>query len=103
MADRETKIIKLKKPFEGAGGMVTEIILQEPAGSDYFILGDPQTWVRASGGMALVDNTDAIKAYTERMIIKPDPLLAMARLSVIDARAVKNSVLSFFEDATPTP
>jgi hypothetical protein len=100
---RETKTIPLKKPFDGPEGKVTSIVLQEPAGADYFILGDPQTWVRASGGMALVDNTDAIRAYTERMIIKPDPLLAMAQMSVLDARAVKNGVLSFFEDAPPTP
>jgi hypothetical protein len=100
---RQTITVPLKRPMTGAEGPVTSIELQEPSGSDYFMLGDPQTWVRSAGGMALVDNDQAIKAYTERMIIKPDPLLAMAQMSLLDAIEVKRKVLSFFQDATPTP
>lgn len=100
---RATKTVPLKRPFAGGGGMVTEVVLQEPTGGDYFLLGHPQTWVKASGGMALVDNDQAIKAYAERLIIKPDPLLAMTQMNVLDAIAVKDAILGFFEDGTATP
>ncbi|MGJ5205032.1 hypothetical protein [Bradyrhizobium sp. HKCCYLR20261] len=100
---RERKTIPLKRPIDGPKGRIAAVVLQEPASADYWILGDPRTWVKAKGGMALVDNDEVIRAYTERMIIEPDPLLAMNNLSILDAMAVKNGVLSFFEDATPTP
>lgn len=96
---RERKEHPLKKPFDdGKGGKVKKIIVEEPTAPDFFDLGAPQTWVRASGGMALVDNNEAIKAYTERLIVEPDPVLAMAQMSVRDAIAVKELVLSFFQD-----
>ncbi|MGC2774324.1 MAG: hypothetical protein WA418_01670 [Bradyrhizobium sp.] len=101
---RETKEIPLPKPFDnGKGGMVTKIVLQEPSAPDYFALGDPQTWVRASAGAALVDNDAAIKAYTERMIIEPDPLLAMSQMGLLNAIAVKRGILGFFSVSSPTP
>jgi hypothetical protein len=93
--------IPLKKPFAGADGMVTEIELRRPVGSDFFALGAPQTWVRAAGGMALVDNDAAIRAYAERLIVKPDPLLAMAKMDVLDAIAVKDAITDFFQAETP--
>jgi len=95
--------IQLKRPFQGAEGMVNSIVLQEPSGSDYFALGAPQTWVKASGGMALVDNDQAIRAYAERLIVKPDPLLAMTQMHVLDAIAVKDAILGFFMDEATKP
>jgi hypothetical protein len=95
--------VLLKRPFTGANGPVTEIVLQEPAASDYFALGAPQTWVKASGGMALIDNDQAIRSYVERLIVKPDPLLAMTQMSVLDAIAVKDAVLGFFQEEATTP
>jgi hypothetical protein len=77
---------------------VTKIVLHEPTATDFFNLGSPQTWVRASGGMALVDNDTAIKQYTERMIVEPDPLLAMRHMGLKNAIAVKAAVLGFFKD-----
>jgi hypothetical protein len=100
---RDTKIVQLKKPFAGAAGLVTQVKVQEPTAADYFALGAPQTWVKASGGMALVDNDQAIRAYAERLIVEPDPLLAMNHMSVLDAVAVKDAIVSFFSEETPTP
>lgn len=101
---RETKDVPLSKPFDdGKGGKVTKIIVQEPSGSDFLRIGAPQTWVKAPGGMALVDNDDAIRTYVERAIVEPDPLLAMANLSLHDAIAVRESVLSFFRASAQTP
>jgi hypothetical protein len=96
---RARKDVPLKRPFDdGKGGKVTKIVLQEPAGADYFALGAPQTWVRAKGGMALVDNDEAIRAYVERLIVEPDPLLAMQNMHVLDAVAVKDAVIGFFQE-----
>lgn len=100
---RNTIRVPLKKPFPGGDGLVTEIIVQEPSGNDVFALGTPQTWVRAAGGMALVDNDQAIRAYAERCIIKPDPLLAMSQMGVLDALAVREAIANFFKDETPAP
>jgi hypothetical protein len=101
---RETKDVTLKKPFDdGKGGKVTKVVLQEPTAADYFTLGAPQTWVRASGGMALVDNDAAIRTYAERLIVQPDPLLAMNQMHVLDAIAVKDAILGFFQESAPTP
>jgi hypothetical protein len=96
---RETKEIPLKKPFDdGKGGKVTKIVLQEPSAPDFFNIGAAQTWVKASGGMALIDNDVAIKQYTERMIVEPDPLFAMTHMGLRNAMQVKEAVLSFFTD-----
>jgi hypothetical protein len=97
---RKQITVNLKRPFQGAEGPVNAIVLQEPTAGDYFALGAPQTWVKASGGMALVDNDQAIRAYVERLIVKPDPLLAMTQMSVLDAIAVKDAVLGFFMEET---
>lgn len=99
---RATKTIQLKKPFDLPGGKVTQVVVQEPTAADYFSLGSPQTWVRASGGMALVDNDEAIRAYAERLIKEPDPLIAMTQMSVLDAIAVKDAIVSFFRESDPT-
>jgi hypothetical protein len=101
---RERKSIPLKKPFDdGKGGKVTAIILQEPSAPDFFELGAPQTWVRSRDGMALIDNDAAIKAYVERMIVEPDPLLAMTQMGVVNAIVVKEAVLDFFRESPATP
>jgi hypothetical protein len=100
---RERKEITLKKPFDGGPkGTITTVIVQEPTAAEFFALGSPQTWVRASGGMALVDNDAAIRAYAEKLIVEPNPLLAMTHMSVLDAIAVKDAIISFFQEPSPT-
>lgn len=100
---RETKEITLKRPFpDGKDGMVTKVVLREPGALDFFKIGPVQTWVRSGGGMALVDEDTAIAAYAERMIVEPNPVLAMSQMSLLDAIAVREAVLSFFRDTVPT-
>lgn len=99
---RKQITVPLKRPFPGAEGPVNSVVLQEPTAGDYFALGAPQTWVKAAGGMALVDNDQAIRAYAERLIVKPDPLLAMTQMSVLDAIAVKDAIIGFFMEEAPT-
>ena len=99
---RETKTIQLKRPFSGGTGPVTQVKVQEPTAGDFFMLGSPQTWVRAPGGQALVDNDAVIRAYAERLIVEPDPLLAMSQMSVLDAIAVKEAICDFFREPAAT-
>jgi hypothetical protein len=100
---RKQITLPLKRPFQGADGSVSSIVLQEPTAGEFFVLGAPQTWVKAAGGMALVDNDQAIRAYAERLIVKPDPLLAMTQMSVLDAIAVKDAIVGFFTEEAQTP
>ncbi|NEW96645.1 hypothetical protein [Rhodopseudomonas sp. BR0G17] len=95
------KRVPLKRPIKGHDGEVRALILREPRGDEVFTFGEPQTWVRAAGGMALVDNWEAIKAYADRLIVKPDPTLAQAQLSALDAIAVKEVIVGFFH-SSPT-
>jgi len=92
------KAVPLKRPIKGHDGEVREVILREPTGGEVFTIGEPQTWVRAGDGMAVVDNLEAIKAYADRLIVKPDPVLAMSQLSPLDAVAVKDAIVGFFRD-----
>ena len=94
-----TTDVPLKKPFTGHNGMVTKIVLREPTGDEYFSLGDPQSWVKAGGGMALVDDQKIIRDYVLRCMVEPDPILAFGQMGVLDARAVKEAMLGFFTDA----
>lgn len=98
----DKKTVPLKRPFPGANGqMVLNVTLREPTASEVWSLGEPQTWVRAAGGMALVDNQEAISAYAERLIVDPDPLLARSMLKTIDAIAVKDAIIGFFQVEAP--
>ncbi|MCB1452402.1 MAG: phage tail assembly protein [Rhizobiaceae bacterium] len=99
MSDKTT--VSLRKPIIGGDGVpITAIELREPTGKEVFLLGEPQTWVRSGGGMALIDNDQAIMAYAERCIVKPDPVLAMAQMGVLDALAVREAIKGFFIDTS---
>jgi hypothetical protein len=98
--------VPLKRPFPGHEGQVTKIVLREPNGDEFFMLGAPQSWVRAGEGMALVDDEKVIRAYVVRCMVSPDPVLAFAQMGVLDAMAVKDAMLGFFIDvasAAPLP
>jgi hypothetical protein len=91
-----TKSVPLATPFQGHNGLVREIILREPTGDEFLTYGEPQTWVRVAGGMALIDNDQAIRAYIERLIVQPDPVLTLSQIKLADARAVRKAVIDFF-------
>jgi hypothetical protein len=94
--------VPLKHPFPGHGGQVNKIVLQEPSGADFFALGEPKGWVRTGSGHALVENDQVIRAYVERCIVEPDPLLVMSQIHFLDARAVKEAVCGFFQEEAPS-
>lgn len=93
-------IINLRDPFAGHRGRVDRITLREPRAGDYFALGDPTQLARTpSGEMRVVIRQDTVNKYLERLIIDPDPLLALGQMSLADGLAVQNALLDFFSEA----
>ena len=96
----KTKTIKLRDPFAGHGGEVTEMIVREPRAIDYIELGEPVTYARGAGKDGLIvfaENDAAIKGYLERCVSadKADATLIW-NMSLRDVQTVKAAVLAFF-------
>ncbi|WP_316217009.1 hypothetical protein [Bradyrhizobium sp. SZCCHNS3018] len=75
---------------------MTEIVLREPSGEEYLDLGLPYRFMQIGPTREPVDIESVVKEYLQRCIVKPDPLLAMSGLSLIDAIAVKDAFMRFF-------
>jgi hypothetical protein len=92
--------IPLTDPFDGHGGaIIKEIVLREPSPALYYSLGDPASWVKTTDSAVLVEADSVIEAYLGKCIIKPDPVLAIAKMSLADAMKVKDGLLDFFSAA----
>ncbi len=101
----KTKTIKLRDPFAGHGGEVTEMIVREPRAIDYIELGEPVTYARGAGKDGLIvfaENDAAIKGYLERCVSadKADATLIW-NMSLRDVQTVKAAVLAFFREEKP--
>ncbi len=92
----KTTAVPLQDPFPGHKGDVTEIVIREPRGEDYFDLGLPYKFMQIGAEREPIDLEPVIKQYLERCIEKPEPLLAMSQLSLMDAIAVKDAFMRFF-------
>lgn len=94
--------VPLSAPIGAHGELVKEVVLREPRASDFFSLGDPFVWAQnADGSMFPVENSEAIRAYLDRCVVSPDPLL-MGQIGLADAMAVKAAMLDFFVQARTT-
>jgi hypothetical protein len=97
------KTITLTSPFPGHGGTATTVKLREPKARDYLELGEPRSVMQSPDGAAVfVDNDLMIKAYVERCIVEPDPLLVVNNTSLADMIAIREAVLGFFTTARST-
>ena len=80
---------------------ITEVELKEPNGAMYVRLGDPRTPVfGASGSMYFIENAEVIGKYLDALLVHElggDVLMSL--LSLDDAVAVKQRLLSFFDRA----
>lgn len=95
-----TKTIVLTKPIDLHGKREVEIKLREPSGADYIRIGEPRVLVySATGSGYWVEQPDAIAAYCERCIEHDLGGDLIKILTLEDAMAVKEGVLSFFSDA----
>jgi hypothetical protein len=99
-----TKEVKLATPIAWLGKKVDAITLREPNGQDFFDLGEPRLAVRMrDGGFYFVEQEGAIKAYLERCIVHEARGALLPLLSLADAQAVKDKLLSFFLAAAAKP
>jgi hypothetical protein len=94
-------VVKLARPFPwpGASGdmrQVTELVIREPDGKMYAELGEPRVLVYKENGGYYVDNASVINAYMQRMIKHDLGADVLNFLTLEDAKAVKEAVLSFF-------
>ncbi len=93
--------VKLTTPIEMFGKHVSEVELNEPNGGLYISLGDPRTPVfGASGSMYFIENAEVIGKYLDALLVHDiggGALLML--LSLDDALAVKQKLLSFFDRA----
>lgn len=98
---KEVKI-PLSKPIEAHDEVIREVVLREPSAMEYYTLGDPHLYARnTDGSIVSLESGETIKAYLERCIISPNPILA-AQIGLADAMAVKEALLGFFEKAQKT-
>ena len=92
--------IDLIEPFSGPSGMVPRVVVREPKTAEFIEMGEPFVVARnPDGTVYAVENDKTIKAYIEVCIVEPDPLLALAQMSLSDAIRVKAALLDFFRAA----
>jgi len=91
-----TKTVKLTTPVEIFGKKVTEIQIKEPTGAQYLTFGDPVFLVNSSGGLFQTEDREAVKKYLHACVEHESGEHLLHLLSLADARAVKEALLSFF-------
>lgn len=92
--------IALSSPLLTHDGPVSELVLREPRGSEYFALGEPTIITRnADGAMYYVEDAATIAAYIDKCAMEPATPAALKSLTLRDAIAVKAAVLDFFMQA----
>lgn len=76
---------------------VTALELNEPTGSQFLDLGEPQLTARtADGAFYMVEDREAIRSYV-KACIKHDHIGAVvAKLSLKDMQKIKSALLGFF-------
>ena len=104
----KTTRITLTAPLLTHDGPVSEIVLREPRGIDFFALGEPVVVTRDEAGtLYYVENSATIAAYVERCVTEPVTPAALKGLALSDAIAVKAAVLDFFmlarQGSSPEP
>ncbi|MDB5596288.1 MAG: hypothetical protein JWM36_3249 [Hyphomicrobiales bacterium] len=94
-------VVKLRKPFQGHRGMVTELRFREPTYRDVMSLGEPGMLVQTADGSKFVqESIGIIDEYAQRLLASEDADPAMLdQLCLADALAIKELVQGFFYSA----
>jgi hypothetical protein len=88
--------VPLTKTYDVFGKAYDAIEVKEPTGSLLLIHGEPAEWMFTKDRTPVrIENKDAIRGYLEACC-EPGPEL-LSQLGVVDFRAVKEALLSFFE------
>ena len=96
------KRIELSEPKRFGDVEVSEIVLRDPKGSDFFYLGFPVTWIALpNGGGFEQEDMEKIREWIERLY-DGDPNV-IDGLSLTDALALRDAVLNFFRVARAQP
>lgn len=99
--------VDLPDPVETVGGMVTVAEFREPVARDFMALGEPIHFVRADGGVMVIEKEDVIAGYMERLLKPPLDPVALGGMSLANALKCRSAVLDFFDAARvrtlPTP
>lgn len=90
--------IALSQPIEAHGKRFAELTLRAPTGAEYLKHGEPRILARNNDGTVYwVEVPQAIAAYVEACLAAtPDGDQILPRLTLADARALKEAVLGFF-------
>lgn len=100
MADQVIIKIDLPDPVETHQGMLTYVEFREPAGRDFFGLGEPfQIVQNGQNGGFLIERDETILAYMERCVRPPFNPIILGGVSLANAMAIREKFLGFFEKA----
>lgn len=93
-----TRTIPLSQAYAAHGKSFSTVTLREPTLDDLLELGEPFEGQQSAGGAVVVfENREAVAAYVRRCIAEPGmEILSGASISLKDARAIREGVLSFF-------
>lgn len=90
--------IPLSTPLDiGGGETLSAVVLREPRMRELLEYGQPYRPFMVGGVIQIVEDDDAIKAYIERLLIKPDMKALLGNLTLADGLAVRKAFLDFFE------
>ena len=93
----KTVTINIPEGYTTHKGVSHKILLREPTVEDYLDLGEIYNLVPASDGLAYpIESKEAVRKYTERLMIEPTDQLLVAGLPLSVGRDLREAVMSFF-------
>lgn len=95
----KTKTLVLADVRELNSQTVSELQFKEPTGGIYLDLGEPRIWTKTKDGQYfLMENDATIKVYVEQCLVNHEQIPLLRHLSLRDARAARELVMSFFTE-----
>jgi hypothetical protein len=95
------KSMKLLTPVELHGKTYSELSFKEPSADQFLDLGDTHSLIKLEGGenYMQVENPKVLRSYTEASVQGEHGPVLLRLLSLADAKAARELVMSFFTDA----
>lgn len=93
--------LKLRKPINAHGELISEITLKEPTGADIIACGIPFKLKSGGGDGEIEISSKAIGQYIVRLADIPQS--AVSQMAATDFMQVMNEVMAFFGEADETP
>ena len=99
--------LKLSRPFEAFGEMVSDVEIKEPRARDYLELGEPRIFARTpDGAIYAIEDIGVVKQYLARCVSKKDSAgrdmpSVESFMALADIRRARETLIGFFSDAAP--